>query len=127
MTSAPMSPRIWVQNGPATFWVRSTTTTRSSGRPDTGQFNMGGSGAAPPPSPPTTLINARRRAIRARLSIDRLGDAVHLHRGALALDLLHAHEHAVELVLHLLVDDVVDEDLVGVPLRQVLEPGREVD
>src|SRR5437870_3504485 len=96
MTSAPMSPRIWVQNGPATFWVRSTTTTRSSGRPD------------------TELV-------------DRLGDAVHLHRGALALDLLHAHEHAVELVLHLLVDDVVDEDLVGVPLRQVLEPGREVD
>src|SRR3989441_9839136 len=31
-TSAPMSPSGWVQNGPATFWVRSTTTIPSSGR-----------------------------------------------------------------------------------------------
>src|SRR2546428_604128 len=31
-TSAPMSPSVWVQNGPATFWVRSTTTIPSSGR-----------------------------------------------------------------------------------------------
>src|SRR5262245_24760680 len=30
-TSAPMSPRICVQNGPATFWVRSTTTIPLSG------------------------------------------------------------------------------------------------
>jgi len=30
-TSAPMSPRICVQNGPAPFWVRSTTTVPSSG------------------------------------------------------------------------------------------------
>src|SRR5688572_23319383 len=30
-TSAPMSPRTCVQNGPATFWVRSTTTRPSSG------------------------------------------------------------------------------------------------
>ena len=31
MTSAPMSPSVCVQNGPATFWVRSTTTIPSSG------------------------------------------------------------------------------------------------
>src|SRR5262249_55232733 len=31
MTSAPMSPRIWVQKGPATFCVRSATITPSRG------------------------------------------------------------------------------------------------
>src|SRR5256885_13488638 len=44
----------------------------------------------------------------------------------LALDALFADEDALELALHLLVDAVVDEDLVGVVLGEPLQAGGEV-
>ena len=39
ITSAPMSPRICVQKGPATFWVRSATTMPSNGSATPGVYH----------------------------------------------------------------------------------------
>src|SRR2546423_8696997 len=57
---------------------------------------------------------------------DGVGDAVDLDGLSLALDALLADEDALELVLHLLVDAVVDGDLGGVVLGEPLEPRGEV-
>src|SRR4029453_15487921 len=94
MTSAPMSPRIWVQKGPATFCVRSATITLSSGGRTAGSLSSRGVGGRGLAGPMRALSHSfdRFRAALARIDFPPMAiDADELAQRLAALSERFAH------------------------------------
>src|SRR5437773_2171617 len=124
-TSAPMSPSVWVQNGPATFWVRSTTTIPSSGRAtDASVAAPVAAGESPSRSAAVPCLEQQRSA--------RAGVRAVAHAGRTARVHARAERAAEPQVLEAALDDqdllpeVVRDGLGGTDAGREAEQAREV-